>query len=231
MAGATITRMLDRLSLYDILAAIVPGALFVCAVAVLFPEVTHAFGATTLPDEFAVVALLAASMLAGLAVQTIGSALERPLFWVFRGRPSDRALNGTLGERYLPRDAAARIEGKLRSRFGERTSKRALFLCAMNLAESTSDSKAATFNAQYGHLRAVFTLFLVALGLGVASRTWGAAAEWSVGFYRTSVGVSTALAVLFAWRAWQRGAYYAREVLLTSERLLSSRSSTEEPRP
>lgn len=216
--------MLDRLSLYDILAAIIPGALLVCAVAVLFPDASTPFRSSALPDEFAVVALLAASMLAGLLVQTIGSALERPLFWMFRGRPSDRALSGTLGERYLPRDAAQRIEVRLRSRFGAKASRRALFLGAMNLAESASDSKAAAFNAQYGQLRAVFTLVLLTLALGLASRTWGAAATWSFGLYRTTIVISSVLAMLFAWRTWQRGAYYAREVLLTAERLANSDS-------
>jgi hypothetical protein len=77
----------------------------------------------------------------------------------------------------------------------------------------------------------VCTLFVVALGLGVASRTWGAATGWSVRLYRTAMGVSMVLASLFAWRAWQRGAYYAREVLFTAERLLDARNPSEEPRP
>jgi hypothetical protein len=214
--------MLDRLSLYDTLAALIPGSLLVASIAVLFPAATAPFRSAALPSEFAVIALLAAAMLAGLLTQTVGSALERPLLRVFGGLPSDRALSGKLGERYLPRDAAKRIETKLRSRFGANASKRALFLGAMNLAESVPESKAAAFNAQYGHLRAVFTLFLFLLGLGVASRLCGAAVAWDPTAYQTSVLLLVVATALFAWRTWQRGAYYAREVLLTAERIMDT---------
>jgi hypothetical protein len=209
--------MIDKLSLYDFLAALVPGVLLVTAAAVLFPEIGPAVAAG-LPGEFAFVALLAGSLVAGLLIQTLGSAVEPVVFWVFRGRPSDRALRGTLGERYLPQDAAARIAGVLRTRLGPTASDRSVFLSAMVSAESAEDSRARTFNAQYGYHRSIFTLSLSLIPLLAWSRFDGQAAKWSHERLWVSVAALVLLTSIFAWRTWQRGAYWVREVLLTAER-------------
>jgi hypothetical protein len=213
--------MLERLNLYDILATIVPGTVLVTVVAALFPSVARPFHGIGFPDEFALVALLAAAMGAGLSVQTVGSMLEGRFFKLFGGMPSDLAFAGRLGDRYLPRDAATRIKATLQKRCGPTAKPRALFLHAMSIAESSADSKAAAFNAQYGQLRAVFTLFLLILVLLGSSRLWGAVAAWRATSFWTIEGLTALLTVLFAWRTWQRGAYYVREVLLTAQRLLA----------
>jgi hypothetical protein len=214
--------MLERLSLYDLLAAFLPGALLLCAIVILFPGVQLPTRGLALPSEFAVAALFAAAILVGEVIQAVGSLLEPKLFKMFGGRPSDLAVVGTLGERYLPADASARIRNKLLTRVGDGASDRHLFLAAMSIAESAEGSKAGAFNAQYGHHRAVTTLLLATLLIMLPSLHWGAAARWS----GTGVGVALAscagLLCLFAWRTWQRGAYYAREVMLAAERRLNA---------
>lgn len=218
--------MLERLNLYDLLSTLVPGALFVSVVVTLFPELAVPVRAAGLPSEFSVVALLAVSLLAGEVVQTLGSMLEPALFRVFGGRPSDQALAGKLASRYFPRDAATRIKAKLAKRVGGEASSRSLFLTAMNLAESTQESKAATFNAQYGHHRAITTLFILTLGFLIASRNWGAARTWGCSHYWVLASSCLGLLALFARRTWQRGVYYSREVLFAAERLIDSVAAT-----
>ena len=213
--------MLERLNLYDTLATIVPGTVLVTVVAALFPNVARPFHGIGFPDEFALVALLAAAIGAGLSVQTLGCMLEERFFNLFGGMPSDRALAGRLGDRYLPRDAAQRIKAMLQKRCGPTAKPRSLFLHTMSVAESSPESKAAAFNAQYGQLRAVCALFILMLVLLGTSRLWGAAATWRVPSFWTVEGLAALLTVLFAWRTWQRGAYYARDVLLSAQRLLA----------
>jgi len=211
--------MIDKLSLYDVFSALVPGTLLVAGVAILFPGVASAFS-SALPNEFIVVALLGASLVAGLIAQTLGSLLEPVIFRVFGGRPSDRALAGTLGARYLPADAAHRIKKKLRVRFGSEATDQSLFLGAMAEAQASETSRAATFNAQYGYLRSIVVLLMLFVVLLALSRCLGIAHEWRRSGFWTGIVGAAAMAALFSWRTWQRGAYYAREVLLSAERLM-----------
>jgi hypothetical protein len=219
--------MIERLNLYDILSGVVPGAILVSVLSALFPHLKGTFIAAGLPSEFALVALVAGSIVAGQVIQSLGSLGEPLLFRIFGGRPSDLALGGSLPARYLPKDASVRIAAKLRTRCDQAdASPHGLFLYAMNTAESTADSKARTFNAQYGHLRALATLGVLVIVMLVTSRYVGDARAWKPGGYWTVVGVTVSSLMLFAWRAWQRGAYYAREVLLAAERLIDATGSS-----
>jgi hypothetical protein len=213
--------MIDRLNLYDLLSGLVPGTLLVSSVAVLFPGVAPAL-AVPLPNEFAVVALLAASLVAGLLVQTAGSLVEPVTFKIFGGRPSDLAFEGKLGDRYLPTDAADRIKKCLRERFGAQSSERSLFLRAMGEAEAAETSKAKAFNGQYAFHRSILVLFASMTALVGLSRFFGRANTWSGPVFWFALASLLSLSALFAWRTWQRGAYYAREVLFTAERLARS---------
>jgi hypothetical protein len=214
--------MLERLNLYDLLTALIPGALLLCVFVVLFPGVQAPTRGLALPQEFALVALLAGSILVGEVIQTLGSLFEPAFFRLFGGRPSDRALAGTLAARYFPVDAAVRIKAKLVGRVGPGAGSRSLFLAAMNIAEATPDSKAGIFNAQYGHHRAVTTLLLLTFIPLLASLRWGAATAWHCTQAWIVVITCAGLFALFAWRTWQRGVYYAREVLFAAERVIDA---------
>lgn len=214
--------MPERLTLYDLLSALIPGALLLFGIAVLFPTVGASFHEVAVPEEFAVVVLLAGSMVAGQIVQTLGSLLEPALYRVRGGRPSDLALSGRPGRLSLPRDTAERVKAKLKRRFGAGCSDRSLFLGAKTLAEHASDSKAAQFNTQYSYHRSVFALFLATFLLIVASRFAGASVAWTSTRFWLTLAIDAVLTVLLAMRTWQRGAYYAREVLLAAERVLDT---------
>lgn len=213
--------MFEKLPLYSILATVVPGSLAIGVVAALFPYVTGPVRKAALPSEFAFLVLLAAAMFAGQLIQTLGSLAEPLLFLLFGGRPSERALGGRLPDRYLPADASARIRQRLQAAVGGSASERSLFLAAMARAESTHDTKAAELNAQYGYHRALLALTVVAVGLLAASRWWGAAEHWHAAGYWTCFAFALALCLLLAWRTYQRGVYYAREVLLAAERTVN----------
>lgn len=220
--------MTEKFTLYEILSNLVPGVLLVGCLGILFP--TWGAGVKTgLPNEFVVVLLMAASVVAGMLVQTLGSLCEPLLFRAFGGRPSDLALAGKLDERYLSKDKAVRVVGQLKARFGSEASDRSLFLGAMAEAEATETSRAKSFNAHYGYLRSIAFLLLLILPIVIWSRFAGRAAGWTGPSFWVIIVFLLAFLVLFSWRAWQRGAYYAREVLLTFERLSNDRTEARIP--
>jgi hypothetical protein len=218
--------MTEKFSLYEVLSNLVPGTLLVGCLSVLFPS-WGASVATGLPNEFVVVLLLAASVVAGMLVQTLGSLGEPVLFRAFGGRPSDLALAGRLNDRYLGKDKVDRLLAQLRARFGSEASHRSLFLGAMAEAEATETSRAKSFNAHYGYLRSITFLLLLVMPLVIWSRFSGRVAGWPGTSFWAIIVFLLAFLALFSWRAWQRGAYYAREVLLAFERLSNSRTESQ----
>ncbi|HUT61716.1 MAG TPA: hypothetical protein VNA25_28090 [Phycisphaerae bacterium] len=215
--------MTEKLDYYDILGSLVPGVLLVCWVPVCFPTVTEAFPGTSLPEAFSVIAFVALAIFAGQVVQSIGSLIEKPLFWTWGGQPSDRAMREGLGRRYLPEDAASRIRARLASVVGPNASDRSLFLYAMQCTDSTGIGRSPRFNSLYAYHRALLVLVIAALLLLLASAEWGAAKDWPVLKLRL-VEAGMLLLIILVWhRAKQRAFYYVREVLLSAEKVLSER--------
>lgn len=211
---------MDKFKIYELLSWVIPGTLLIWLGAVCFPSLATAGTAVKFPDAFGVVALLALAIFIGNLVQAVASLIEPVLNWTWGGRPSERALQGGLGDRYLPKDAAARIRKKLEEIVGAGASNRALFLYAMQRAESAGSDRISTFNALYAYHRALLVLCvagLVALIIGIIGGQLP-----SLPWYG-SVGVAALAAcglVLVWYRTKQRGFYYVREVLHTAERLL-----------
>src|SRR5207253_7300371 len=101
-------------------------------------------------------------------------------------------------------------------------SDRSLFLYAMQKAETSGNSRVAKFNGLYAYHRAMLALVLISLGVILASMCWGMMKGWT---WRDKIGivaVDILLLVIFWVRAKQRGFYYVREVLSTTERLLDA---------
>ncbi len=142
---------MDKLSVYEVLSWLVPGTLLLGSVALLFPTRLSAFQSLPGPDAFKVTVLGAMAIFGGQITQAIASIAEPILYWTWGGCPSERALSSGLGNRYLPKDSAARIRRALLQVVGSDASDRSLFLFAMQRAEATSDSKAKSFNAQYAY--------------------------------------------------------------------------------
>jgi hypothetical protein len=166
--------------------------------------------------------LTAVAAFLGQLVQAISSLLEPVFNWTWGGRPSERALKRGLGTRYFPADTANRIRAKLAKCVDDAVSDRSLFLYAMQRAETSGNMRVAKFNGLYAYHRAMLALLLISLCVILASMWWGTLKHW---FWQDKVGlvaVDLLLLAIFWVRAKQRGFYYVREVLSTTERLLDA---------
>jgi hypothetical protein len=220
--------MLSKLDPYDLFGAFVPGVLLMAAVAVLFPEVTNPIAASDFPDAFIVIALTVCAYFLGQVVQAVSSLCIPAVHWSWGGRPSERAVSTGLGERYLPKDDADRIRGKLASGLQDSASDRSIFLRAMSLSRKDKESLTSRFNGAYAYHRAILFMTLIMLGLVSLSRLHGAAATYSKSLFWTLVAANTLLCVLFWLRCHQRAKYFCREVLYSAERQLEPASTKPE---
>jgi hypothetical protein len=219
--GLTEVNMTDKFEIYDIIGVLVPGVLLVCVLPLFFPSVISLVSVMKFPEAFTVIALTALAVLIGHIIQSLASACEKPMYWTWGGRPSDRAFTVGLGDRYLPLDTATRIRTKLLQACPG-ASERSLFLYAMQRAE-TSGGRTARFNALFAYHRAILVLTAVVIALFLASFAGGLGSTlgWD---QKTIILLSLALFLVLAWyRAKQRGFYYVREVLLKAEHDLDAK--------
>ncbi len=214
--------MSEKFEFYDVLGILVPGAMLLGLIVVSFPLTSSAFASVEFPEAFAVICLIAVAAFLGQLVQAISSLLEPVFNWSWGGRPSERALDKGLGERYFPVDTARRIRAKLASIVGERATNRSLFLYAMQKAETSGNARVAKFNGLYAYHRAMLTLVLIALAILFASMCWGTVRHWPLGQQLEIMIAGIFLLFIFWLRARQRGFYYVREVFSTAERLIDN---------
>jgi hypothetical protein len=214
--------MMEKLDYYDILTVIIPGTLLVIWIPICFPALSALVSTVNFPEAFEVIALTALAIFFGQIVQALASMIEPLIYKTWGGRPSDKALTEGL-ERYLPKDSATRIRGKLVTAVGKDTSDMSLFLFAMQLCTGASVSRVSQFNSLYAYHRSLFVLIVLAIGLLVASVVWGAASLWTLGGQLSVLIAFAMLLVLIWYRTKQRASYYVREVLLTAERVLEER--------
>jgi hypothetical protein len=210
--------MSEKLDHYDLLGILVPGLLLICWIPICFPDTTQLASSLRFAEAFTVVICTAIAVFLGHLIQAVASLVEPTLYRTWGGRPSDRALAGTL-VKYLPKDAAERIKIRLVEVVGGAPSERSLFLHAMQVSDGASVGRVARFNSLYAYHRALLVLIAFNLLLFLASMLWGAANRWS---WPQCVGVLSVLLlllILFWNRTRQRACYYAREVLLTAERI------------
>jgi len=216
--------MTEKLEYYDLLGTLVPGVLVVSWCAICFPQLSGIASASGLNELFGVLAGIALAVFAGQLVQTFGSLIEPLLYWSWGGAPSDRALEQGLG-RYLPKDAALRIRGKLQARVASDASLHSLFLHAMQLTDAAGVGRAARFNGLYAYHRSLVVFVIVALFVALTSWRCGLLATWPWSHAAAVVVGLLALFMLAWYRAKQRAFYYVREVLLTAENVIDERSS------
>jgi hypothetical protein len=212
--------MVDKFKIYELLSWVIPGTLLLCLVAVSFPSLAAACSEVKFPDAFSVIALLALAIFVGNLVQAVASLIEPVLDWTWGGRPSERALRDGLGNRYLPKDSAERIRKKLEAALGVGASDRAIFLYAMQRAESAGSDRIGTFNALYAYHRALLVLSFAGLLALIIAVVSGHLPDlpW---YGALGVIASGAVGLALVWhRTKQRAFYYVREVLHTAERLL-----------
>ncbi|HLN29664.1 MAG TPA: hypothetical protein VK395_18100 [Gemmataceae bacterium] len=217
----------DKLSIYDLLATLVPGTLVVGLLAIAMPCLAAHFKSLSLPDVFAGVVLTAVAIFAGNVIQAVGSLIDPLLNWTWIGTwrrfPSELALENGLGDRYLPKEAADRIREKLTATVKEGTGNRSLFLYAMQQAEGASSQRVSTFNGLVAYHRALLIatfagVVVVVVGMcGWITVPWSRAVSWVL------LVITVVLLLLFWYRTKQRSFYYVREVLLTAERVIDAR--------
>jgi hypothetical protein len=174
-----------------------------------------------------VIALTAAALFLGQVINALGSLVEPLVFRTWGGRPSDTALVDGLGKLF-PEDSATRIKAKLSKAVGEGSSEHSLFLYAMQRAETQESSRARSFNMLYAYHRSLLVLAFLAAVMLFVSMCCAAVSAWSTG-QKIGAGILLVLLLLLIWyRAWQRAAYYVREVLLTAERVIEDREKVKE---
>lgn len=211
--------MTDKMDFYDVLGVVVPGFLLITWGSLLFPHLAGRLLGLPMPEAVTVLALTAVAIFAGHLVQTVASLTERLLFKTWGGRPSDQILNGKASH-YLPSDSVQRIRSKLGKGVGDEASCHSIFLYAMQLAETAQSTRCPRFNSLYGYHRSLLTTVAVATLLFVLSIAGGAASSLSVWGCVLGFAFISAVLVLIWIRTRQRGMYYAREVLLTAERVV-----------
>jgi hypothetical protein len=213
--------MTDKFDIYDLFGILVPGVLLVCAVPIVFPDAPRHLAPHGFPEAFTVIALTAASVLLGHLVQALASVCEPLLYKTWGGRPSERALDQGLGDRYFPASSGTRIRAKLAATIGPTADTRSLFLFAMQRAESCGSRRVTVFNGLYAYHRVLIVLTMLALLFYLISFKSGLASHLNWKQNTACIGVLILLLVLFWHRAKQRGFYYVREVLLCAESGLS----------
>jgi hypothetical protein len=217
--------MNDKFDLYDVLGVLIPGSIVLGLVCVTFPEIAARFSAPQFPEAFSVICLIALAFLVGHLIQAIASMFEPLLYWTWGGRPSERALQKGLGDRYLPLDTAQRIRTKLAGVVGAKASDRSLFLYAMQKAETSGNSRVAKFNGLFAYHRAMLMLIAVGLVLLLSSMGLGTLKRWPLSEKVQTTIAGVVLLVIMWFRSKQRGFYYVREVLSTAERVIDSGSA------
>jgi hypothetical protein len=216
------TPMTDKIDYYDIVSHIIPGTILMSWIPVCFPSIL-AIAVPKYPEAFATFALIALSLFVGQLVLAISSIVVEPLLYRWwGGRPSDQVF--TKGIEKFSKEDAARVRAKLSVRVGGQASDASLFLCAMQLSESATDSRVPKFNGLYAYHRCLTTLVLICSLLFLFSFQGGLAASWSLLTNIAAIAAQVILLGLVLKRTHQRANYYVREVLLTAERILDQSS-------
>jgi len=215
--------MSNKFEYYDILGILVPGSLLITWIPICFPSARE-LAVPEFPEAFAVVICTALAVFLGQVVQALASLAEPLLHRSWGGRPSDLALSGTL-TKYLPQDSTDRIKRKLAETIGGTPSDRSLFLYAMQVTDGSGIGRVSRFNSLYAYHRGLLTTVALGLAMFIASMIFGSAAQWTWGQCLGVFASLFGLLVLIWYRTWQRGCYYAREVLLCAERVTKSEAA------
>ncbi len=185
-----------KFKFYDILSHLIPGFI----VYIAFLEINgESF------DKDFVVPATAIAFVLGYFINTLSSWLEDFYFWTWRGKPSNRLLDGKdiWKVRFYEHEKAKQVLQSENS--SNTTSNDALFAIAMRYATPETNSRIPDFNANYAFARVILTTILISSGFMIYSYY----SKWEV--YVISIPL-----ILIAWyRAKQRGYYFSREVLKT----------------
>jgi hypothetical protein len=214
--------MIERFDYYDLLGVAVPGVLLAYWIPVCFPAVTRVLGTSDLPEAVDVIGFAAVAIFLGHLLQAIASNIQGLLYRSWGGTPSDRALTVGLGGRYTSAATGTRIQKQLAEVAAEGASNQDLFRTALSYANAAPGSRSERFNALYGYHRSLLVVIMLALGLLITSRFWGAATNWADAAFNGAVLAFLIMLGLVWHRTRQRAYDFVQEVLHVAERTLRS---------
>lgn len=213
----------DKFGLYETLGVLVPGVLLAYSVLVLFPEVNGIVATSN--SAINAGAFAAVSVFAGQMVQALASFAEPLLFRLWGGKPSERALENGLGDRYFSSSSAARLREKLTAVLNRPDCRpQDLFLYAMRRANAAGASRVEAFNAQFAYHRSLLVLSACVLVGIILSRCFGVLSTAPKRIVVAAVAADVVAFTILMIRTRQRAFYYVREVLLTAEHSLDTES-------
>lgn len=215
--------MLGKFNLYDFIAVVIPGLLFLWVMSIFvnqFGTAIHIPFAGGIAETSVLVAL---SYVTGLLLQGISQGItEKVLLWLWCGFPSAKWL--------LPEDTHLSIEYKNRIRFivkqkfgisandteqevirsNERLQKnQEIFYLCYNAVEKLSD-RPYVFNAQYGLFRSLLTVFLLIVVISLSILIFSTIQRNSL--FLTILLISTAGIILSYLRVKKRAEDFAKSI-------------------
>lgn len=185
-----------KFKFYDILSHLIPGIIVYIA---YLEFIGKGF------DKDFVVPATAIAFVLGYFVNTLASWLEDFYYWTWKGKPSNRLLDGKDIWKirfYEYKDARRLLEKECSN---SNPSNDELFSIAMRYTTPEVNSRVGDFNANYAFSRVILTTVLISAGLMIYS------------YYKSyEVYLIAIPLILISWyRCKQRGYYFAREVLKT----------------
>ena len=211
--------MEDKLTYYDVVAHLVPGAL-VLGVLALVPRVLDFDVPWPASDFVSLAAAVPLAYATGQVVQALASMMQPLYYKLWGGMPSTRLLEGESNRLTDPRRTriTTTLSAHLDVPAASRQEREALFLDAVALCNREGASRVDSFNVSYAFHRALLTagaistlLLLVVLIASLAG--WPAEAEGFRGSLVYFLVLGIVLTTIEFFRARQRGEYFALEVL------------------
>ncbi len=180
--------------IYDILSSLIPGFLLLI---LLLDFLNIKF------EKDFIIIYTAAAFVLGYLINTIGSWLEDFYFFTWRGKPSNRLLDGKgiwkvkfceyeKAKLLLIKEAPANYTNDV------------LFNIAMRYANGSKDTRVDDFNSLYVFSRSILTTAIISLVIFIIG-------QFDYRYYICLIP----LLIVFWIRCKQRGYFYAKEVLNT----------------
>lgn len=213
--------MLTRFGLYDFVAAIIPGLLFIWAVSFLSNTLNISINIPLTGDLAETSVLIALSYVTGLLLQGISQGItEKILLWHWGGFPSERWLLES--DTFFSKEYKSKIRNIVEIKYGIsiqdnlpleeqlKKNQEIFFICYNAVEKEKISERPQTFNAHYGLFRGLLTSFgLLFIACSIllirADSSNRALMSYLDAFFLTGIFVSY-------FRAKKRGEDFARSI-------------------
>lgn len=172
--------------------------------------VFYAIWKSFLPDlEISEWVVIPAGYVVGYFVDAISSMIEPFLYVTILGKPSDRLLKPTLGQKWTGISkvkfffAEEAVEALKKDTDDKKATTDKMFGYAMRLVNANKDSRVPDFKCHYAFSRVIYTIVMITIVIEEI--------RYCCVWYSWLISISV---FLIAWNRFrERGYYYAREVL------------------